>query len=48
VGLRGAGVTAYATIYLWKSPMGGTAAVSITASPASAAFRGVAVDGNAS
>jgi hypothetical protein len=48
VGLGGDGSTAYGTIYLWKSPIGGTAAVAITASPISAVFKGVAVDGNAS
>jgi len=48
VGLRGNGSTAYGTIFLWKSPMGGTAAKTITASPAASLFKGVAVDGNAS
>jgi hypothetical protein len=48
VGLRGDGAAPYATIYLWKSPLGGTAAKSITASPATSLFKGVAVDGNAS
>ncbi|WP_257304744.1 hypothetical protein [Geothrix campi] len=48
VGLRGSGATAFATIDLWKSPMGGTAAKTITASPAGSLFKGVAVDGNAS
>ena len=48
VGLRGNGSTAYATIDLWRSPMGGTAAKTITASPATSLFKGVAVDGNAS
>ncbi len=48
VGLRGDGSTAFATIDLWKSPMGGSAAKTITASPATALFKGVAVDGNAS
>lgn len=48
VGLRGDGSTAFATIDLWKSPMGGTAAKTISASPASSLFKGVAVDGNAS
>lgn len=48
VGLRGNGDTAYGTIFLWKSPMGGTAAKTLTASPATALFKGVAVDGNAS
>ncbi len=48
VGLRGSGSTAYATIYLWKAPMGGTAAKAINASPTTSLFKGVAVDGNAS
>ncbi|HEX4844801.1 MAG TPA: hypothetical protein VFV26_01200 [Geothrix sp.] len=48
VGLRGVGATPYATIHLWKSPLGGTAAKTITASPATSLFKGVAVDGNAS
>jgi hypothetical protein len=48
VGLRGNGATAYDTIYLWKSPLGGTAAKAIAPSPATSLFKGVAVDGNAS
>jgi hypothetical protein len=53
VGLRGNGTatttpTAYGTIWIWKSPLGGTAAVTITASPTTSLFRGLAVDGNAS
>jgi hypothetical protein len=48
VGLRGNGTTAYGTLYVWKSPVGGTAARIYTVSPATAAFKGVAVDGNAS
>jgi hypothetical protein len=48
VGLRGNGATAYDTIYLWKSPLGGTAAKAITPAPATSLFKGVAVDGNAS
>ncbi len=48
VGLRGNGTTAYGTIFIWKSPLGGTAAKAITASPSTALFKGVAVDGNAS
>ena len=48
VGLRGSGSTAYDTIFLWKSPMGGTAAKAINASPTTSLFKGVAVDGNAS
>lgn len=47
-GLRGNGSTAYGTIFLWKAPMGGTAAVTITASPTTSLFKGIAVDGNAS
>lgn len=47
-GLRGNGTTAYGTICIWKSPLGGTAAKVITASPATALFKGVALDGNAS
>ena len=47
VGLRGNGATAYGTIFIWKSPLGGTAANSISASPATALFKGIAVDGNA-
>jgi len=48
VGLRGNGTTAYGTFYVWKAPLGGTAAATITASPTSSLFKGVAVDGNAS
>ena len=48
VGLRGNGSTSYGTIFVWKSPTGGTAAKAITASPATSLFKGVAVDGNAS
>lgn len=48
VGLRGNGTTSYATFYLWKSPMGGTAAKVIAASPGTSLFKGVALDGNAS
>jgi len=48
VGLRGNGTTSYATFYLWKSPMGGTAAKVIAASPTTSLFKGVALDGNAS
>ncbi|WLT30348.1 hypothetical protein [Geothrix sp. PMB-07] len=47
VGLRGNGTTGYNTIYLWKSPLGGTAAKVATAASGSV-FKGVAVDGNAS
>ena len=48
VGLRGNGTTAYSTVYLWKAPTSGTDAKAITASPTTALFKGVAVDGNAS
>jgi hypothetical protein len=48
VGLNGSGSTAFGTIHLWKSPLGGTAAKSISATPATAVFKAVAVDGNAS
>jgi hypothetical protein len=48
VGLRGNGTTSYGTIWVWKSPLGGTAAKTITASPSTSLFKGVAVDGNAS
>ena len=48
VGLRGNSTTSYATIFIWKAPVGGTAAKIITASPSTSLFKGVAVDGNAS
>ncbi|WP_257309619.1 hypothetical protein [Geothrix fuzhouensis] len=48
VGLRGSGSTAYDTIFLWKAPMGGTAAKAIVPAPTTSLFKGVAVDGNAS
>lgn len=48
VGLRGNDATAYGTIFVWKSPRGGTDAKAITSSPDTALFKGVAVDGNAS
>lgn len=48
VGLRGNGATAYNTVWIWKSPLGGSAAKTLTASPATALFKGVAIDGNAS
>lgn len=47
VGLRGNSSTAFETIYLWKSPRGGTAAKVITAASGSL-FKGMAIDGNAS
>ena len=47
VGLSGSGTTGSNTIYLWKSPMGGTDAVLVTA-PAGSVLMGLAVDGNAS
>jgi len=48
VGLKGTGTTASGSIYIWKSPMGGTAAKTINASPITSLFKGLAVDGNAS
>ena len=48
VGLKGSGSTAFATISIWKSPTGGTAAKTISASPTTSLFKGLAVDGNAS
>ncbi|MCC6512585.1 MAG: hypothetical protein IT187_01145, partial [Geothrix sp.] len=48
VGLRGNGSTAYGTIFIWKSPLGGIAAKAITVTPTGSLFKGVAVDGNAS
>ncbi len=47
VGLRGQGTVGYSSIWLWKSPLAGTAAQSITA-PSGSVLKGVAVDGNAS
>ncbi len=48
VGLKGDGAVGYGLIWIWKSPIGGTAAKAITASPATSVFKGLAVDGNAS
>ena len=48
VGLRGQGTVGYDTIYIWKSPLGGTAAKGITVTPSGTVIKGVAVDGNAS
>ncbi|WP_306591693.1 hypothetical protein [Geothrix sp. 21YS21S-4] len=48
VGLRGNDTTSYGTIFIWKSPVGGTAAKVLTASPTTSLFKGLAVDGNAS
>ena len=48
VGLRGSGSNGYGTIYIWKSPRGGTAAKGLTSSTGSTLYKGVAVDGNAS
>ena len=48
VGLRGNGATSYGTVFIWKSPTGGTAAKAITVTPTGSLFKGVAVDGNAS
>jgi hypothetical protein len=47
VGLRGQGTTGYAVLWLWKSPLGGSAAKVKTVAPAGTVFKGVAVDGNA-
>ena len=53
VGLAGDGTTtttptAYGTIWIWQSPLGGTAAITLTASPTTSLFKAVALDGNAS
>jgi hypothetical protein len=48
VGLRGQGTTGYGTIFLWKSPLGGTAAKAIAVTPTDSVLKGVAVDGNVS
>jgi hypothetical protein len=48
LGLRGQGTVGYGTILIWKSPLGGTAAKSITVTPSGSVLKGVAVDGNAS
>lgn len=48
VGLRGQGTTGYATLILWKAPLGGTDAKVLAVSPSTAVFRGVAMDGDAS
>jgi hypothetical protein len=48
VGLLGEGTTGYSTILLWRSPMGGSAAVSLTGVPTGSVLKGLAVDGNAS
>lgn len=47
-GLRGNGETSYGVLCLWKSPLSGSAAKVITATPATAIFKGAALDGNAS
>jgi len=47
-GLRGSGTTGYPTLFLWKAPLGGTAAKAVTVAPATTVLRGVAMDGNAS
>jgi hypothetical protein len=47
VGLSGSGTTGSNTIYLWKSPTGGTDAVPVQA-PVGSVLKGLAVDGNAS
>jgi len=48
LGLRGQGTTGFGTIYLWKSPLGGSAAKAITVTPSGSVIKGAAVDGNAS
>ncbi|MDP1833160.1 MAG: hypothetical protein Q8K67_13960 [Geothrix sp.] len=48
VGLRGQGTVGYGTIFIWKSPLGGTDAKVITVTPSGSVLRGLAVDGNAS
>ncbi len=47
VGLRGQGTVGYNTIFIWKSPLGGTAAKAVTVATGSV-LKGLAVDGNAS
>jgi hypothetical protein len=47
VGLRGQGTVGFGTIFIWKSPVGGTAAKAFAA-PTGSVIKGVAVDGNAS
>ncbi|HJV49540.1 MAG TPA: hypothetical protein VJ549_09730 [Geothrix sp.] len=46
--LVGLGTTASSTIYIWKSPLGGTDAKVVVISPTASVFKGIAVDGNAS
>ena len=53
VGLAGDGTstttsTSYGSIWIWQTPLGGSGAVTITASPTTSLFKGLAVDGNAS
>jgi hypothetical protein len=48
VGLPGDGTTGYGTIFIWKSPLGGTNAKIITVTPSGSVLKGLAVDGNAS
>jgi hypothetical protein len=48
VGLPGEGTVGFGTILLWKTPLGGTAAVNVTGAPAGSVLKGLAVDGNAS
>ena len=48
VGLRGSGATGYPTLFIWQSPLGGTAAKTVTVTPSTTTFLGVALDGNAS
>lgn len=48
VGLPGQGTVGYGTIYLWKAPLGGTAAKVVTVTPSGSVLKGAAIDGNAS
>lgn len=47
-GLRGQGTVGFATLILWKVPLGGTAPKVKVVTPAGSILRGVAIDGNAS
>ena len=47
-GLRSTGTVGSSTVFLWKSPMGGTAAKIISVSPTTSVLKGIAIDGNAS
>lgn len=46
--LRGQGTVGYATLILWKAPLGGVAPKVKTVDPSGTILRGVALDGNAS